>query len=538
MGAELGAGTRSARSVGLWLTLLVVCGFGLRVLGLRRGLWYDEAWVLDSVRAASLHTMFFYRDWAQTTPPGVLLVLRSLRDVVGTAPETLRWLPWLCGVLTLALTARLSTRLFYGVFALPVVMILALSPEIIWYATEIKQYAFDLLCMTAVLYSGWLYIEQPSRARAGLWLLLFAALAVFSYTLVFVLPAVVAVAILLPADSPLMHRLRALWLPAALALLFCVLVYLVFARPNSGLPTMYAYWHKGFVESSGYSIGYFLRRVVAEQAAFLPFVVKSPLDVAVFLALAGGGVVGILRRWPGAKGQALLVLLTPPPLTVLLANLIGFYPLAEFRLLYFLCVHVMLLLGFGLQWLTMQASGLLRAHAWRPLVHSFVVLSVVLACGVGVMNKRVATVHGLPPSATRLDMRAAVRFLHLQNDLERPVFVHVALRQLFKEYQREFPVTSPVSYGAYGWPCCVPGKPWTSPEFNAADVGLDVAEAVRFVGAQTGYLLIRWDRARGRVLEHDMYARAVDEQGCLLAARYNFSELQLLKISCPPTTPP
>ncbi len=538
MGAELGAGTRSARSVGLWLTLLVVCGFGLRVLGLRRGLWYDEAWVLDSVRAASLHTMFFYRDWAQTTPPGVLLVLRSLRDVVGTAPETLRWVPWLCGVLTLALTARLSTRLLHGVFALPVVMILALSPEIIWYATEIKQYAFDLLCMTAVLYSGWLYIEQPSRARAGMWLLLFAALAVFSYTLVFVLPAVVVVAILLPADSPLMHRLRALWLPAALALLFCVLVYLVFARPNSGLPTMYAYWHKGFVESSGYSIAYFLRRVVAEQAAFLPFVVKSPLDVAVFLALAGGGVVGILRRWPGARGQALLVLLTLPPLTVLLANLVGFYPLAEFRLLYFLCVHVMLLLGMGLQWLTMQASGVLRARAWRTLVHSSVVLSVVLACGVGVINKRVATVHGLPPSATRLDMRAAVRFLHLQNDLERPVFVHVAFRQLFKEYQREFPVTSPVSYGAYGWPCCVPGKPWTSPEFNAADVGLDVDAAVRFIGVHTGYLLIRKSRSTVRDLEYDMYARAIDEQGCLQAARYNFAGVQLLKISCPPTTPP
>lgn len=520
------------------LVALIVCtGIGLRLLGLERGLWYDEAWVLDSVRAPSLNAMFYYTDWAQTTPPGVLLAFRALRGIAGHAPEPMRWVPWLCGVLMLVLLGALTRRLLPGMFALPVLLIMALSPEIIWYATEIKQYAFDLLAMTALLYGAWWYGAQPDRTRAIAWFVLFGVCAVFSYTVVFALPAMALALLLHPADRSLARRVADTWLLATLAFALCATLYLVFARGNSTMPTMYAYWRDGFFASAGISPAYYLRRLVAAQASFLPFAIKSPAQAAALLALCGAGVLAVLRRWRGSRGQALAAMLVVPVPTVLLANLLGFYPLAEFRLFYFLCANILVMAGLGLQWCLQAASQVLLPAPWRARACALALLATLLACGWGVTHKRVATVHGIEHWVSRLEVGEAVRYLHLQDALARPLFVHVSVRQLFKEYRREYPVNSPVLYGEHGWPCCVPGKPWTLPEADRQDVDLDTAAALRFLDGRTGNLLIRKNAAKGIESEHVMFQKALAAQGCTRVSVQDFTGVMVLTVECPSPLP-
>jgi hypothetical protein len=56
-----------------------VAGIGLFLvcIGLRRSLWFDEAWVANSATATSLYEVFYYPHWLQTSPPLFLLVVRA-----------------------------------------------------------------------------------------------------------------------------------------------------------------------------------------------------------------------------------------------------------------------------------------------------------------------------------------------------------------------------------------------------------------------------------------------------------------------------
>jgi hypothetical protein len=53
----------------LVLVGLAVAGVMIRVQFLERSLWLDEAWVANSIRAASLRNAIYYDAWLQTTPP-------------------------------------------------------------------------------------------------------------------------------------------------------------------------------------------------------------------------------------------------------------------------------------------------------------------------------------------------------------------------------------------------------------------------------------------------------------------------------------
>ena len=61
------------------LATIVLLGFTLilGLYGIERSLWLDEAWVANSVHAPTLHGMFYYPNWLQTSPPLFLLLAES-----------------------------------------------------------------------------------------------------------------------------------------------------------------------------------------------------------------------------------------------------------------------------------------------------------------------------------------------------------------------------------------------------------------------------------------------------------------------------
>lgn len=239
------------------LIAVVAMGIGLRCLGLQRALWIDEAWVIDSVRRASLHDMFFYPDWAQTTPPGVLLLLRAIAPLTGVTPEHFRYLPFVVSVITLLLVTRLCLRWLSPGFALLAMVMLASSPEILWYSTEIKQYAFDLLAATSMLALGAAFIQAPSRRRWHWWIGAYGVFAGISFPVWFYLPALMAVAFAIHRRAPQFAKLREIAAGLAGAGFITAVIYFAFARPNADVPTLRQYWNSGFYRSSGDSFPFF-----------------------------------------------------------------------------------------------------------------------------------------------------------------------------------------------------------------------------------------------------------------------------------------
>src|SRR5262249_146276 len=72
---------------------LFLAGVITRIQFLDRSLWLDEAWVANSIRAASLQQAIYYDDWLQTTPPLFIALSRLVTTVVGTSNLAFRPLP-------------------------------------------------------------------------------------------------------------------------------------------------------------------------------------------------------------------------------------------------------------------------------------------------------------------------------------------------------------------------------------------------------------------------------------------------------------
>jgi hypothetical protein len=56
-------------------------------------IWLDEAWLLNSAREPTLLQGLFYRDWAQTTPPALVALLRVLQLNMELTPHQLLLVP-------------------------------------------------------------------------------------------------------------------------------------------------------------------------------------------------------------------------------------------------------------------------------------------------------------------------------------------------------------------------------------------------------------------------------------------------------------
>jgi 4-amino-4-deoxy-L-arabinose transferase-like glycosyltransferase len=159
---------------------LFIAGFITRVQFLDRSLWLDEAWVANSIRAASLHQAIYYDDWLQTTPPLFIALSRLITALFGTSNAALRALPAFSGIISVMLFLFLAVRLL-KTSALITTLLFVFSPRLILYSQSVKQYSTDVLSTVTLLLLGHLYMENHSERWFYLLLAGFVALSFLSY---------------------------------------------------------------------------------------------------------------------------------------------------------------------------------------------------------------------------------------------------------------------------------------------------------------------------------------------------------------------
>ena len=179
------------RSNGLWLWLIVAAGSTLRLQQFifNRSFWHDET---------LLATAFVDRGFAQlvfeplannqAAPVGYLVLVKLVTVLLGTHEWTLRLVSLLSGLATLPLAlavARLSFSSFVARATL--VGLVAVSPVLVYYSTEFKQYQGDVLGTLLIL---WLTLRfRPDHCREdAFWLALAGAIGIWcSHAIDFVL---------------------------------------------------------------------------------------------------------------------------------------------------------------------------------------------------------------------------------------------------------------------------------------------------------------------------------------------------------------
>jgi hypothetical protein len=187
-------GRKAQTSEGLcWI--LLAFGLFLRVHEYfqNRVIYLDESALLENIRGVPVFDLSpLSRE--QLAPPAFLVVERMMCRLLGDSRLALRLFPLLCSIVSLELMRRVAFRMLDR-RAVPVAMgLFAVSYDLIYYASEIKQYSTDVLCALAALLIG-------ERLRSGflkpgllvLVALLGAVMIWSSYASVFVLAGVGAV---------------------------------------------------------------------------------------------------------------------------------------------------------------------------------------------------------------------------------------------------------------------------------------------------------------------------------------------------------
>ena len=352
---------------------LLLIGAGLRMgqYAIGAPLWHDELALARNIVEKPLRELLLTPlEHVQVAPTGFLLLEKVAISAFGNNEYVLRLFPLLCALISLPLFADVARRTLAPGAALLAVALFSLSPTLIDFGSQVKQYSMDVamaLAMTVLTLRWW---ERGVTSRgvsdtAFLGVAGFVAVW-FSHTTVLVLIALGGALLI----ETLYQRERVylvslipigiLWSGGSLAIL-------AFGTHLSAATYAYmqGYWAEGFMPVSIQSRAELLW-IWRAFRGFFQNQFRYPLPgISVLLMLIGAVALIRYRRWPA------LVILAPLAVS-LLASAARKYPFGD-RVSLFLLPIILLLVGEGIDRVRQAVLT-----AWRPLGAIVVALAMLL----------------------------------------------------------------------------------------------------------------------------------------------------------------
>lgn len=354
-----------------WLVVTLGAVLRVRQWAHGRAFWLDELLLQRAMSQQRISELLAPLGLAQSAPPGWLAVQHAVLGASGSDERAARVLPLLCGIGAVVLTALLARTLLGGPAALLATTLVALSPPLISYSAEFKQYSSDVFLVLLVLLLGARVALRRGRPARG-WVALAVTGAVtvwFSHPGALVTLGVfgaLGLVALTRRDWRALAAAVVLALPAAAGL---AVEYAVLLRRNSDNATLATYWARTFPpdpltwSATGEWAGQRLASVRVTALAF-----SSP-GLLVALLLAGLLVLGLRR-------PAALPLVLVPTGVIAAAGLAGAYPIAG-RLALFFVPLVALLLAAPLELPRLAAR--LPGRVLRPAATAVAALAAAAA---------------------------------------------------------------------------------------------------------------------------------------------------------------
>jgi hypothetical protein len=322
---------------------LVLLGIGLRLVPMfqNRNLWIDEAMLGLNLVERSPRELLKPLDWNQAAPVGFLLAVKAAMTSFGNSEWAMRLFPFVGSLLGLIGFAWIARRMLAPAAATLGIALFAISPHLVDYSAECKQYATDAAIAVGMFAAGLSLLQGAGGFRRWAVFAAAGALAVwFSHPAAFVLGGVGGAIFL---DSLVKKdRTRIL---ACLGMIACWLVsfalcYFLFVAQLGNNQFLLDYWAGHFLPLPPKELGditwladHFFAPIGYPGGLGGTEVKAGGIAAVLFLV----GVAGFWReRWPIA------VALVGPGLLALFASGVHMYPFAG-RLLLFLVP--LLLLG-------------------------------------------------------------------------------------------------------------------------------------------------------------------------------------------------
>lgn len=156
-----------------------------------RSLWLDEAMLALNIVQRDFGGLFQPLDYDQGAPIGFLLVEKVLVTWFGSHEFVLRLFPLLAGMASLGLFYLWLRRFAWGIGMLAALALFAVGPELVYYASELKQYSVDVAVTIGLLLLSMPVFEGKTGRKAFVWLGCAGMLALwFSHPALFVLAGI------------------------------------------------------------------------------------------------------------------------------------------------------------------------------------------------------------------------------------------------------------------------------------------------------------------------------------------------------------
>lgn len=405
-----GGGTGATDLFARLTVALLLIGVGLRVgqYAMGEALWYDELALARNLVERPFHELVASPlEYAQVAPPGFLLLEKVAITALGNNEYALRLFPLLCALASLPLFAYVARRTLTPAAALLAVTLFSLSPRLIAFAAQAKQYSTDvaITLLVTTLMLRWGERQPVKHAFPSAALLGAVGLVVvwFSHAAVLVL-AGLGVALSFEANHRERLSLRNL---APIAILWSIgmLAVVTLGLHNMSSSThayMQAYWSNEFMPLPPESAG----EVLWIWRAFRGFFQREFRYLfpaaGVLLMLLGAVSLIRLRRWPA------LVILAPLGVA-LVASAARQYPFGE-RVSLFLLPGILLLAVEGVDRVRHTV-----ATWWRPL--GAMVLTVATAVPVYAL-------YAYYPMYPKKEIPDVLAYVHAHRQPEDAVYVY------------------------------------------------------------------------------------------------------------------
>ena len=162
----------------------------LRQYFANRSFWVDEASLALNIINRSFGGLTQPLDYNQGAPIGFLFIEKSLSLLLGNNEFSLRLFPLIAGLLSVYLIWRIA-REYTRTSALFAVVMIAISPSLIYYSSELKQYSSDVMFSLLVVYLATLCLRDNPKTESYIWLGGVGMISIFvSHPSVFVLAGV------------------------------------------------------------------------------------------------------------------------------------------------------------------------------------------------------------------------------------------------------------------------------------------------------------------------------------------------------------
>jgi hypothetical protein len=351
------------------LALVLVLGAVLRVRQYLAGrsLWIDEALLALNLVRMSPADIIGGLAYHQTAPVGFLALEVASVGVFGTSENALRLVPLISGLLSLLFFPRVASSLLGRVGLFTAVTLFAFSDSLVYYSSEVKQYALDVL-VTLAIYAA-VFSTRCKSLTPQLTLILAGTGLIgvwFSHPAVFILAACGAGLLLEAWVERDRARLRQL---AAVCVIWALSFLAAYAVTERAIPEptrryLARVWSVAFAPAWPFSLTTYQWWLDNTVEMF-----RMPLG----LPLPGIGILlCCLALFAGAhRRRRAAWYLATPTLLALAASAAGAYPFSG-RLLLFLVPGLFIVIGRGADLLWKQSGAVARSVA---------VLAIVLLLG-------------------------------------------------------------------------------------------------------------------------------------------------------------